>query len=100
MLFAAYAQRPEAWSAIYALIGAVFAGVWYVQAERLSDGMTALSRQYLEAIAPLGGDAVYQTYLDGLARNERPSGRCMLNIFIPGLTAFIWVVLGLRAAFY
>lgn len=97
MLFAAYAQRVEPWSVVYALLGAIFAGVWYLSAERLSDGMSALSTRYLASSTETQSDPVYVHYLSSLRRIGGASGRTLMNVVIPWLIVFAWVVLGVKA---
>lgn len=77
-----FAQAPLLTKVLLASIGAAYALMWFLLAERVSKGMTALSFKYLEK------DEVYKHYLDSLG--SMLSGRTILNRIMPISTFIAW----------
>lgn len=80
--YVGFAQAPTQTKVLLASIGAAYALMWFMLAERVSKGMTALSCKYLEK------DMVYKHYLDSLG--WMPSGRTILNRIMPISTFIAW----------
>lgn len=88
IFFAAFAQAPDYVAYVLIIVGIFYAILWSRASERMSDGMAAISRKYIEP-----GNEVYTDYLLGLDRKIRTSGRTTMNLLIPGTMGSAWLVL-------
>ena len=96
IFFAAYAQDASGVGPIVAVLGIIYGVLWWYLSQRLSDGMTALSKLYLEPSQGGGGDEVYGIYLAGIKSNKYFSGRTILNVVVPWLAVAAWLAVWVR----
>ncbi|MDO9372039.1 MAG: hypothetical protein Q7U07_05550, partial [Gammaproteobacteria bacterium] len=91
IFFAAYAAAHKSSPAVgdvVAVVGLVYALLWFFVAYRLGIGMESVRKQYIESDNP-----VWATFDSGLKRGGPLSGHLVLNVAIPWVTILAWFVL-------